>query len=308
MPLPKGPIREPASKTAMLKAQRDGLRAAITLANGDVYTGEWRGDLRHGSWWGGWGGPRLRVVVGLLLWWLMGNGLGVWRWAGKGSHVYTAARKVYDGDWRDGERDGYGVLSRLPAAGAAAGKGAAVKEYAGNWRAGVRHGQGTNFYANGEQYDGEWAGGRRHGWGHMRYADGSVYEGEWEDDVRCGRGLLVLAGGDRYEGAWAADAKDGPGIYYYLAKGRRFEGVWAAGTPKGGEMFDLDPHRAFPLPEVRVREWGRGRAGAHSPPPHPRVCVCARLPADQAGRPDAGHRPPLCARVDTTPSSGCPCK
>lgn len=36
-------------KEAEVKAQRDGLRAAIKLANGDTYTGEWKNDLRHGT-------------------------------------------------------------------------------------------------------------------------------------------------------------------------------------------------------------------------------------------------------------------
>jgi hypothetical protein len=34
----------------MAMAQREGLRATITLANGDTYTGEWHADKRHGSY------------------------------------------------------------------------------------------------------------------------------------------------------------------------------------------------------------------------------------------------------------------
>ena len=44
MPLP----RAPHYQAAETKAMREGLRAAITLTNGDVYTGEWHRDMRHG--------------------------------------------------------------------------------------------------------------------------------------------------------------------------------------------------------------------------------------------------------------------
>ena len=41
--------REPNWKEWDRLAQKEGLRAPITSVNGDVYTGEWKDNLKHGQ-------------------------------------------------------------------------------------------------------------------------------------------------------------------------------------------------------------------------------------------------------------------
>lgn len=50
MPLQKTPRkREPRWKEWDKLAQKEGLRAPITAVNGDVYTGEWKDNKKHGK-------------------------------------------------------------------------------------------------------------------------------------------------------------------------------------------------------------------------------------------------------------------
>lgn len=46
---------------------------------------------------------------------------------------------------------------------------------------------------------------------------------------------------------WQDDLKHGNGVFYYVAKGQCYAGVWKSGSPKCGELVDLDPN----APEAR---------------------------------------------------------
>jgi hypothetical protein len=58
--------------------------------------------------------------------------------------------------------------------------------YEGEWKDGVRDGRGILMYANGNVYEGEWKDSVRDGRGILMYANGDVYEGKY--DVRDGKG------------------------------------------------------------------------------------------------------------------------
>ena len=51
---------------------------------------------------------------------------------GKGNQVWHKTGAVYDGDWKDDNRHGYGVYSVIQ-------KGILVKEYAGGWKNDKKH-------------------------------------------------------------------------------------------------------------------------------------------------------------------------
>lgn len=150
---------------------------------------------------------------------------------GYGSFVDSRGHK-YEGEWVKDQREGYGVFwvndkKRLR------------KEYAGEWRLNQREGRGTFFYKDGGKYDGEWRRNKRHGQGRMVYQDdGSVYDGEWDSNARSGRGTHVLANGDRYDGFWVNDKKEGPGRYFYKGTRKVYEGEWVDGAPKCGTFAD----------------------------------------------------------------------
>ncbi|KAG7378455.1 hypothetical protein PHYPSEUDO_010078 [Phytophthora pseudosyringae] len=205
------------------------------------------------------------------------------------TNMAAAAKKIeytllgkYTGDWKDGQRHGYGAL--LYANGnkyegewvenKRQGRGVhwveekkkLRKQYAGEWYNDHRHGRGTYFHEDGGKYDGLWLNNKRHGHGRMvNGEDRSVYDGEWVRNERSGRGTLVLANGDRYEGHWLNDKKEGPGRYFYKATRKMYEGEWVDGAPQCGTYHDdtefnmqddgLDDdesHSAFQLPELEL--------------------------------------------------------
>jgi hypothetical protein len=118
------------------------------------------------------------------------------------------AGAVYQGGWREGLCDGFGVsvaavdkeewerALRVGWGGEIKGdvdqllsqnEGGSVGEhYRGLWRAGLRHGHGRTQFPNGEWYEGEYVDDQPHGHGTYQFADGSQYAGEWA------RGMLTI--------------------------------------------------------------------------------------------------------------------
>ncbi|XP_032864272.2 MORN repeat-containing protein 3 isoform X1 [Tyto alba] len=154
MPIVKYPrATEPLWHEWDRKAQKCGLRHTVYAVNGDQYTGEWLDNLKHGK------------------------GMQVWK--------HTGA--IYSGDWKFGNRDGYGSYS-IPDSVTKEYK----KVYVGWWKNNQKCGYGLMFYPSGERYEGEWSRGLRSGWGRMYYQDGSIYEGQWLEDQPGGQGMLRL--------------------------------------------------------------------------------------------------------------------
>jgi len=135
------------------------------------------------------------MVINILV-----NGKITKKW-GKGTFIWKKKGAIYDGDWANDMRNGYGTYS-LPLA-----TGDYRKVYSGGWKDDKRQGYGTNFYKENEFYEGEWHQGKRSGWGRMYYEDGAVYEGEWLNGCRHGNGMLRLANENRYEGSWKEGKK-----------------------------------------------------------------------------------------------------
>ena len=94
------------------------------------------------------------------------NGRGIWE------HHSRAGDESYDGSWKGGLRDGYGVQIYNDGS-----------HYAGEWKHGKRHGQGIFMGAVAmDSYDGAWADDERHGKGTEFRSDGE-YRGEWTRGV-----------------------------------------------------------------------------------------------------------------------------
>ena len=185
MPIQKHPKkREPSWKEWDKLAQKEGIRHAVYDVSGDVYTGEWKNNKKHG---------KLILRPHKL-------SCGHTYIVGKGTQEWKSRGSTYDGDWFEGMRHGFGTYSvRVD--------DSYAKEYAGGWKNDKKHvstrdhytwiisflqGYGTNFYSPKKYYEGEWYAGKRSGWGRMYYADGSTYEGEWFDDKQSGKGILKL--------------------------------------------------------------------------------------------------------------------
>lgn len=204
---------------------------------------------------------------------------------GNGTYYYGASGAVYQGEWSEDSRSGYGtysipvtqppiaspsktpsrpLLPSLPALKPSqqhppkrpSTETPLRKVYAGQWLNDLRHGRGTCFYEDGSIYDGMWEGDVREGWGRMTYSsDGSVYEGEWHEGVRHGQGVLVLANGDRYEGTFLNDMKEGPGRFIFRLKRQCYDGEWALDMPKCGTLRDLPPLAGKEGTGPNARKW-----------------------------------------------------
>ena len=98
---------------------------------------------------------------------------------------------VYKGELKDGQPDGYGIMTDI--------KG---NIYEGEWKDGVRNGQGTATYASGSVYEGGWKDDQPDGYGIYTWADGDVYEGEWIDGRGNGQGTMTYADGTVKTGTW----------------------------------------------------------------------------------------------------------
>jgi hypothetical protein len=171
---------------------------------------------------------------------------------GKGTQRWKKTGLIYDGDWKDDLRHGYGTMAK-PAAASYGYK----KLYAGGWKKDKRHGYGTNYYSEEEYYEGEWYEDKRSGWGRMYYKDKSIYEGEWLNDMRNGQGMLRLASDNRYEGTWKDNKKHGSGRFFYLDKGQLLKGTWVEDICKCGTMEDFGRDGApsptvYPIPQCKL--------------------------------------------------------
>ncbi len=56
--------------------------------------------------------------------------------------------------------------------------------YEGEWRDGHKDGKGKLTTADGDVYEGQFKGGKREGEGIERMAGGDVYEGQWREGVK----------------------------------------------------------------------------------------------------------------------------
>ncbi len=136
--------------------------------------------------------------------------------APKGEHrvIAYADGAQYDGEFRDGKKNGHGVFTS-----------ATGDRYDGEFRDGKYNGRFVVTYADGDRYDGEFRDSKKNGHGVNTFATGNRYDGEFRDGKRNGRGVFTFANGNRYDGEWRDDNRNGHGVYTW-PDGRRDEGEW----------------------------------------------------------------------------------
>ena len=100
--------------------------------------------------------------------------------------------------------------------------------YEGDWVDDKRHGFGKHTWLNGASYTGEYANDRREGFGTYVYPSGGVYTGQYKDNKPHGKGRHVFKGandGDVYEGDHLNGLKHGHGTLVYNT-GEKYVGEW----------------------------------------------------------------------------------
>ena len=154
-----------------ITSQQHG-RGVMQYANGESYAGEWQNGLQHGQGVMCYNGGRYtgQYVQGERC------GMGVWEgeigdkyegeWkaglrSGKGKE-WLNDELIYDGEWADNARHGYGV----------------AQSAAGGWR-----------------YEGEWVNGVMDGYGSIEYSNGEVWEGQWHAGSMHGEGMRISSTG-----------------------------------------------------------------------------------------------------------------
>ena len=182
---------------------------------------------------------------------------------------------LYEGEYRNGKRNGQGAYFWEP--------GSAAIRYEGSWADDQFHGQGTMFYADEKVYDGSWARDVREGAGREYgpfIAEGApelpdgihdragtpedqwkrrerlyLYDGQWKAGKRSGHGILTTAcrigmGYEKvYDGLWQDGRRHGAGTEtWYATMGTDYrdaqyevefvyEGTWDSGTLREGREF-----------------------------------------------------------------------
>ena len=86
----------------------------------------------------------------------------------------------YNGDVEAGKRQGFGQYYCS----------VDKSSYKGFWKDGLKEGKGLLTFSNGAVYDGEFSKGLREGAGKMRYNSGNEYDGEWVADKKEGKGTM----------------------------------------------------------------------------------------------------------------------
>ncbi|XP_067634980.1 MORN repeat-containing protein 3-like [Eurosta solidaginis] len=185
-----------------------------------------------------------------------GSGTYKGYWLRNQHHRYgvkgTKKQLIYDGQWQNGKRHGYGTMRiRLP-------NGTAGRLYIGEWRDDMKWGEGKQFFDNGVYY-GWWERNRRHGPGVMWYNNDSIYIGQWAADVKHGVGVFFYANGNRYEGHYARGLKNGEGTFYHMHTGQIQKGMWENDVCKASMVFDdfrnqVDNPTPYPIPKLGLAE------------------------------------------------------
>ncbi|KAL3670899.1 hypothetical protein V7S43_004084 [Phytophthora oleae] len=172
-----------------------------------------------------------------------------------GHGVFTSQHgtRLYDGEWRRGERHGVGKEKWLVSG----------DRYEGDYQHDVFHGKGMLARGSSKnKYEGEFQNGRRHGYGRMEFAapaitNGSassgsgvfkklvgaaakangaglaVYVGSWKDGRMHGEGKYTRGDGSFYEGSWRDGLAHGLGKELIMATGEVYEGTWYTGVRHG---------------------------------------------------------------------------
>ncbi|XP_058986931.1 MORN repeat-containing protein 3-like isoform X2 [Musca domestica] len=163
----------------------------------------------------------------------------------------TKQQLIYDGQWHEGKRHGWGMMRRR------LNDGTMERIYAGQWQMDKKCGEGKQFYDDGSIYYGWWRANRRHGLGIQWYGTGDIYLGEWQMDVAHGLGVMLYANGNRYEGYFARGFKNGEGTFYHMHRGQIQKGIWQDDVCKTSMVQDEFRQQAqnptqYPIPSLRL--------------------------------------------------------
>ena len=117
---------------------------------------------------------------------------------GVGRLVYADGRRIHEGFWQNGSKEGHGRCL---------------------------------FFPQGDFHEGEYCNNLRNGPGRYKWKDGRSFVGTYKDDMRHGKGVFKYPSGDCYQGMFLKGQRSGSGRFEF--KGGYYEGEWLAGKYNG---------------------------------------------------------------------------
>lgn len=142
----------------MAEVSEELVFSRYTYANGNVYDGTWKKNMKHGK-------GTFKCVNG-------DKYIGDWvddQMHGKGTY-YSNNGDRYEGMWAKGLRHGRGVYVYENG-----------NRYNGQWDVGKSQGRGVYTLSNGDRYEGDWKKYKMHGKGKFISKSGEQLEGEWQE-------------------------------------------------------------------------------------------------------------------------------
>jgi hypothetical protein len=163
-----------------------------------------------------------------------------------GHGMAKSSDQLYEGEWRNGEPCGRGLLK----------DSLNGIVYEGEMMGGRPHGRGKETNSRkGHVYEGDLRYGMKEGHGRLTYTNGSVYEGQFQNDVPEGRGKFTRANGDTYEGEWRRGKQWGKGRLVSENGTKAHEGHWSDGVLHGeGKEISLSDGTV-----LREGVWEKGK-------------------------------------------------
>ena len=148
---------------------------------------------------------------------------------GNGTFNYKNGKK-YIGEWKNGKREGQGVLFGDKVDGKFLDKNQKnvvvstingdikisleQEKYSGNWKNDNKHGFGTDISYHGEVYIGEWKNGKYDGKGTLS-AYGDTYTGYFKNDYKSGKGTTIYSNGIKHVGVWDDGSETSEGTFTF---------------------------------------------------------------------------------------------
>jgi hypothetical protein len=140
-----------------------------------------------------------------------GEGLLIWREAGKPSYDERAVISRYRGGMKEGRAHGFGELRGLDGL-----------KYEGAWSRGLYDGQGALQLPDGTSYEGAFKAGKFDGEGTLIASDNEAFTGPFVGGLRHGRGKTRLPSGASYQSEWTSGVEDADSRQVRIAQGGPF--------------------------------------------------------------------------------------
>jgi hypothetical protein len=164
------------------------------------------------------------------------------KWEGKGKLYYENCNLEYEGEWKNGSREGKGIEYTIKS------KDKGIK-WEGEWKNDRPYtGKGYHHYYDDVKFSGEWKNGLpTNGEGYLKYADGDEFRGEIKDGTKFnGKGKCCYDSGNQFIGEW----KNGN-----YSKGKK---IWKNGDYFDGEWKDGKPYCGIELKDGGKIKWEGG--------------------------------------------------